>query len=50
MADTSTESSNSPPSPPELEFVFTSYVDADLTALRLIKVGTGDRVNVAITG
>ena len=50
MADTATESSKSPPSPPELEFVFTSYVDADLTALRLIKVGTGDRVNVAITG
>lgn len=51
MADTAIENSTPlPPSAPELKLVFTSYLDADLSALRPIKAGAGNRVNVSIKG
>ena len=52
MAETASENTSTiaPPPAPKLNPAFTSYLDVDTGALRLIEVGTGNRVNVGIKG
>lgn len=50
MVDTTENSTAAAPPAPELKLAFTSNVEVDASAFRLIKSGAGTRTNIAFKG